>query len=230
MMARNAAPARAIARARALLVFLGVLALAAAPRCLAQGPDPEKSEGRIDPEKSEGRIDPEEMPPVAPMIPTGCTPPLKFLQEDPRFSVFRLAVEETGLDSVFGNVRLRATVFVPDNEAIKRTFVGREDAKKGQESSSGLLDPEFLFTDIEALERLVRMHVVPMYNIMYDDLATYRACYDTMVDGSCLDVTVNGDGEARLGPGGKVGVYGDMRDMNEGCPTTIHAIDGLILE
>lgn len=70
-----------------------------------------------------GHIDPAEMPPVAPMIPTGCSSVMDFLTADPRFSIFRTAVEETGLDSVFGNIRLLATVLLPTNEGIARTYV-----------------------------------------------------------------------------------------------------------
>ena len=70
-----------------------------------------------------GHIDPAEMPPVAPMIPTGCSSVMDFLAADPRFSIFRTAVEETGLDSVFGNIRLLATVLLPTNEGIARTYV-----------------------------------------------------------------------------------------------------------
>ncbi len=39
----------------------------------------------------------EDMPPVAPMIPTGCNPAMELIASDSRFSIFRAAIEETGL-------------------------------------------------------------------------------------------------------------------------------------
>jgi hypothetical protein len=39
----------------------------------------------------------EDMPPVAPMIPTGCNPAMDLISSDPQFSIFRTAIEETGL-------------------------------------------------------------------------------------------------------------------------------------
>ena len=48
-----------------------------------------------------GVVTREDMPPVAPMIPTGCHPPMEFLNSDPRFRIFRTAIEETGLVRVY---------------------------------------------------------------------------------------------------------------------------------
>lgn len=171
-----------------------------------------------DPDDSHG-IDPAEMPPVAPMIPTGCSPVMDFLSSDPRFSIFRTAVEETGMDSVFGNIRLLATVLLPTNDAIKKTFAERKN-----------LSPDHVLTDYIELERLVRNHVLPMYNIRYDDFAEVRGCLDTMVEGTCLLVSPGDDGEVRLGRDASVRIDKDMHDLGKDyCPTTIHAVDGLLL-
>ena len=57
----------------------------------------------------------EDMPPVAPMIPTGCHPAMDLISSDPRFSIFRAAIEETGL------VRTRSTQQVPSVCRLDKT-------------------------------------------------------------------------------------------------------------
>ena len=121
-------------------------------------------------------------------------------------------------DAVFGNVRLRATVLLPTNDAIKRTF----------EDEPGL-SPDHLLTDYVELERLVRNHVIPMYNIGYEEFQMWEGCYDSMVEGTCIRVRLDDDGNVRLGKGGAVQIDDEMRDMNGACPTTMHAIDRLLL-
>ena len=88
--------------------------------------------------------------------------------------------------------------------------------------------PERLLKEYVSLERLVRNHVLPMYNVDYDNLKAWGGCYDTMVEGTCVRVSLGDDDEVRLGSDASVGVV--QRDMSKDyCPTTIHAVDGLLL-
>ncbi len=109
-------------------------------------------------------------------------------------------------------------MFLPTNEAIKNTF----------EQAPGVF-PDQLLTDYVELERLVRNHVVPMYNLAYEDMHTWGGCFDSMLEDTCIRVELDEDGEVRLGKEGAVRIDEDMRDMGGACPTTMHAIDGLLL-
>lgn len=172
--------------------------------------------------------DSSDMPPVAPMIPTGCNSALSVMEQDERFSIFANAVKETGLDSVLGSIRLIATVFLPDNEAIKRTF---SEIRGLQTSEGESMSPEFLLRDYEALYAIVKMHIVPMYNLYTDSLQSYGdQCYETMVPGQCLQVTVQND--TVIFPGRKdmaIEIIEPLKDMASGCPTLMHGINGLLI-
>jgi hypothetical protein len=126
-------------------------------------------------------------------------------------------------DSVFGNLRLRATVFLPTNDAIKNTF------ETAEATGASVPSPDQLLTEYVQLERLVRNHVLPMYNLGYEDMQEWGGCFDSMVEGSCIRVELDEDGEVRLGRDGDVGIDEGMRDMGGDCPTTMHAIDRLLL-
>ena len=147
-------------------------------------------------------------------------------------------------DAVFGNVRLRATILLPTDDAIKRTFTQIQSDPNAHGPT-----PDHLLTDYVELERLVRNHVIPMYSIGYDDFLSWEGCYDTMVQGSCIQTRIStsddaggdGGGDGDAGDGGvhervllgngpvDVAIDDTMRDMNTGCPTTMHAIDGLLI-
>ena len=126
-----------------------------------------------------------DMPPVAPMIPTGCNSALSVMEQNERFSIFRNAVMETGMDSVIGSIRLLATVFIPDNEAINRTFSSIQGLKTAETGDP--MSPEFLLRDYETLTSIVKMHILPMFNLYEDHLLEYGdQCYESMVSGQCL--------------------------------------------
>lgn len=170
-----------------------------------------------------------DMPPVAPMIPTGCNSALTLMENNDRFSIFRNAVMETGMDSVLGSIRLRATVFIPDNEAINRTFASIQGLKTSETGDP--MSPEFLLRDYEALTSIVKMHVLPMFNLYQDHLLNYGdQCYESMVSGQCLEVLVRNSTVVIPGRNEmEIGLLNDMKDMGGGCPTLMHGIDGLLI-
>lgn len=170
-----------------------------------------------------------DMPPVAPMIPTGCNSAMLLMENDDRFSIFRNAVKETGMDSVLGSIRLTATVFLPDNEAIKRTFMEMQGLRTSEGEHP--LTPDFLLRDYEALSSIVKMHILPMYHLYADRLLEYGdQCYETMVSGQCLEVRLMNN--TVMFPGRKdmtSNLIDQLKDMGGGCPTLMHGIDGMLL-
>lgn len=170
-----------------------------------------------------------DMPPVAPMIPTGCNSALLLMENDERFSIFKNAVMETGMDSVLGSIRLRATVFLPDNEAIKRTF---SEIKGGQTADGGdFLSPEFLLRDYETLTSIVKMHILPMYHLYESNMLDYgNQCYETMVSGQCLEVLVRNNTVVLPGRNDmEIALIDELKDMGGGCPTLMHGINGMLI-
>lgn len=151
------------------------------------------------------------------------------MKDNERFSIFRNAVMETGMDSVLGSIRLRATVFLPDDEAVKRTFSSLKELKTSDRGDP--MTPEFLLTELETLTSIVKMHILPMYNLYEDHLLKYcDQCYGTMVSGQCLEVLVRNNtvvlpGRKNL----KIALLDEMKDMGGGCPTLMHAIDGMMI-
>lgn len=174
--------------------------------------------------------DGDDRPQVAPMIPIECGSVFTGILEQDEYSVFRNAVVETGMDSVLGSIRLRATVLVPSNEAIKQTFTELETNGQG-----GQMSPEHLLTDFESLHAIVRHHIIPGYNLYVENLVENgQQCYETMVPGHCLQVDFQPNTTDIKIYGTQEGSYPvahivEPVDNNIGCPSLFHGVDRLIL-
>jgi hypothetical protein len=174
--------------------------------------------------------DDDDRPQVAPMIPVECASVFNGILEQDEYSVFKNAMVETGLDSVLGSVRLRGTILVPSNEAIKQTFAEMEASDHGSQMS-----PEYLLTDFESLHTIVRHHIIPGYNLYVENFVENgQQCYETMVPGHCLRIDIHPNTSAIEIRGSQEGAYPvahivEPVDNNRGCPSLFHGVDRLIL-
>lgn len=168
-------------------------------------------------EEQEYADDGDMRPRVAPMIPSECNSALSMISGNDEYSIFSNAIHETGMDSVYGSVRLRATVFIPTNKAIVDTL--------NRMSLMGDAETD-LFKDFDTLHALVRHHVIPYYSMTVGDMEV-GACYDTMVQGECIEIGTHG-GQVVLSSGSNNATI-DMADLNQGCPTVFHTISGFLI-
>lgn len=158
-------------------------------------------------------------PRVAPMIPSECNSALSMISGNDEYSIFKNAIHETGMDSVYGSVRLRATVFIPTNKAIVDTI---------QSMSMGEDVETRMFKDFDTLHALVRHHVIPYYSMAVGDMQI-GSCYETMAQGQCIRIGSD-DGEmVVLSSGNNNNATIDMADLNQGCPTVFHTITGFLI-
>ena len=157
-------------------------------------------------------------PRVAPMIPSECNSALSMISGNDEYSIFKNAIHETGMDSVYGSVRLRATVFIPTNKAIVDTM---KNMSMGEDAETRL------FKDFDTLHALVRHHVIPYYSMTVGNMQV-GSCYETMVQGQCIRIGSDG-GEMVVLSSSNSNATIDMADLNQGCPTVFHTITGLLI-